>query len=188
MKPVPRSLLAPLIGLSLVGFACTPTSQVASPGGSAPQVTSQPTPVPGSHKDISVEVEGQVVKLTNGVAETEAAPGSASKVVTRYFGNEAAGDLDADGNADIAFVITQSRGGSGTFFYVVAALRTATGYTGTNAVLLGDRVAPQTTQVANGELTVTYADRKPGEPMTASPSVGVSKHLKVVAARLQIGR
>lgn len=188
MKPLRRSLLAPLIGFSLVAFACTPTSQVASPGGSTPQGTSQPTPAPGSHKDISVEIEGQVVKLANGVAETEAAPGSASKIVTRYFGNEAAGDLNADGNADIAFLITQSRGGSGTFFYVVAALRTATGYAGTNAVLLGDRIAPQTTQVANGELTVNYADRKPGEPMVASPSVGVSKYLKIVAGRLQVSR
>lgn len=185
-----RSLIAPLIGLGLVAFACAPTGQAASPGGVGPQGTPQPaaTPVPASHKDISVEVEGQVVKLLNGVAETEAAPGSASKIVTRYFGNEASGDLNADGNADIAFLITQSRGGSGTFFYVVAALRTATGYTGTNAVLLGDRVAPQTTQISAGELVVNYADRKPGDPMTASPSVGTSKYLKVVAGRLQASR
>lgn len=35
----------------------------------------------------------QTGKLENGVAETEAVPGSASKITTRYFGNELETDL-----------------------------------------------------------------------------------------------
>ena len=182
------SLIVPTALLGLATLACAPTSGTASPGG-AGAATTQPTPAPAaSHKDISVEIEGQVVTLVGGVAETAAAPGSATKMVTRYFGNEATGDLNGDGAADIAFLITRSGGGSGTFFYVVAALRTARGYTGTNAVLLGDRIAPQTTRIDGGELVVNYADRRPGEPMTTRPSVGVSKYLKVVGGRLQVVR
>ncbi|MDA0302560.1 MAG: hypothetical protein O2822_08540, partial [Chloroflexi bacterium] len=112
--------------------------------------------------------------------EVAAAPGS----TTRVFGNQATGDLDGDGQADVAFVLTQSPGGSGTFFYAAAALRTATGSRGTNAVLLGDRIAPQTTRIVDGLIEVNYAERKAGEPMTAQPSVGVTKRLRVVDGKL----
>ena len=127
---------------------------------------------------------GQPVTLVGGIARTQAAPGSASVITTRYFGNEASGDLNGDGIPDVAFILTQNTGGSGTFYYVVAALKTPTGYEGTSGVLLGDRIAPQTTQIKNGEIIVTYADRNPGEPMTAIPSLGISKYLKVEGSTL----
>ena len=94
------------------------------------------------------------------------------------------GDLNGDTTPDVAFILTQDSGGSGTFYYVVAALKTSDGYQGTNAVLLGDRVAPQTTEIKSGELIVSYADRKASEPLTAAPSVGVSKYLQVQGTML----
>ena len=135
-------------------------------------------------KNATYTIEGRSVTLTDGLSEVEAAPGSASKVTTRYFGNEAGGDLNGDGTSDVAFVLTQNMGGSGTFYYAVVALQTKNGYVGTNAVLLGDRVAPQTTEVRNGEVIANYAERRPGEPMTTRPSVGVSKYLRVVDGKL----
>jgi hypothetical protein len=69
--------------------------------------------------------------------------------------------------------------GTGTFYYVVASLQTPSGYTGTNAIFLGDRIAPQTTEIKNGEIIVNYADRKPTDPMSAQPTVGVSKYFKI---------
>ena len=134
---------------------------------------------PAGYLDGTYTIEGVNVTLVNGAASTPAAPGSASTIDTRYFGNEAEGDLNGDGVPDVAFLLTQSGGGSGTFYYVVAALATSNGHQGTNAVLLGDRIAPQTTEIRNGELIVNYADRAPGEPMTAQPSLGVSKYLTV---------
>ena len=92
--------------------------------------------------------------------------------------------LNGDKTEDIAFLITNSSGGSGTFYYVVAAVLEADGYRGTNAMLLGDRIAPQTTEFRNGEIIVNYADRKAGEPMTTPPSVGVSKYFKITNNRL----
>lgn len=62
---------------------------------------------------------------------------------------------------------------------MVAALQTETGYQGTNAVFLGDRIAPQSILIQNGQVVVNYADRKPGEPFTTAPSVGITKTLKV---------
>lgn len=132
-----------------------------------------------SFKDATYVIEGQPVVLVNGVATTSTASGSASKTVTQYFGNDATGDLNGDGLPDTAFVLTQNGGGSGTFYYIVVALRSGTGYVGTNAVLLGDRIAPQTTQIKDGMLVVNYADRNSDEPMSTQPSVGVTKYLKV---------
>jgi hypothetical protein len=132
-----------------------------------------------SYKNTSYIIEGVSVLLTNGVSELEGEPGSASKTTTRYFGNDAFGDLNGDGTEDVVFLLTQSGGGSGTFYYVVAALKTGAEYQGTNAVFLGDRIAPQTTEIHGKEIVVNYADRKPNEPMTARPSMGVSKYLKV---------
>lgn len=102
----------------------------------------------------------------------------------KYFGNDAFGDLNGDGKEDVAFLITQNSEGSGTFYYVVVALKNTNGYQVTNTLLLGDRIAPQTTEIQNGEIIVNYADRKPSEPMTAIPFVGVSKYFKVVSNKL----
>ena len=143
-----------------------------------------PTQSPQTPRDISVVIEDRAITLVNGESIAELVPGSASRMITRYFGNEATGDLNGDGMVDTAFLITSDSGGSGTFYYVVVALKIADSYQGTNAVLLGDRIAPQTTEIREGELIVNYADRKPGEPMTARPSVGVSKYFMVIGQTL----
>jgi hypothetical protein len=165
--------------------AATPGTKVtASPTVSTPASPTVKSGTAPEYASAAFEIEGRRVELVDGVAEVEAAPGSASKVTTRYFGNAATGDLNGDGTADAGFILTQSPGGSGTFYFAVAALRTADGWKGTNAVLLGDRIAPQSTQIENGTLIVNFAERLPGEPMTARPSVGVTKRLRVAGDRL----
>jgi hypothetical protein len=124
-------------------------------------------------------IEGKSVALKDGYSEEEIVSGSASKLVTRYFGNEVSSDFNGDGFSDIAFLLTQDSGGSGTFYYAAAALGSNDKCNGTNAVLLGDRIAPQTTEFKDGEIIVNYAERKSDDPMTTAPSVGVSKYLKV---------
>ncbi len=152
-----------------------------------PSATATGTPGPGpTPKDASYLIGSRYVTLKGGISEVEAAPGSASKVVTRYFGSEATGDLNGDGTADVVFLLTQNSGGSGTFFYVVAAVKTSTGWVGTNGVLLGDRVAPQPTQYRDGTAIVNYADRRAGEAMTERPSIGVSKTFKVLGGQLVV--
>jgi hypothetical protein len=150
------------------------------------------TAVAPDYKNIPYAIEGESVKLENGFAETAAAPGSASKVITRYFGNEVRTDLNADGREDIAFILTQDRGGSGTFFYAVGAVATDEGYIGSDGYFLGDRIAPQATSVSQNPVqknvvVFNYAERKPGEPMTASPSVGKSVYLKLDPVSMRWG-
>ena len=128
-------------------------------------------------------IDGQPVTLVNGKAEQEAAPGSAEKIVTQYFGNAVELDLNADGRPDSGFLLTQTTGGSGIFFYVAAATQNPDGtYQGTNAIFLGDRIAPQSTNVDPNnpvQFIVNYAERAPDEPMTTPPSRGVSRTFKL---------
>jgi hypothetical protein len=140
------------------------------------------------YKNAEYVIEGRRIKLNGGVAESEAAPGSASKIVTRYFGNEIEHDLNGDGRDDVVFLLTHETGGSGVFYYVVAALDTEQGYVGSHGLLLGDRIAPQTTEIGtNGVVTVNYADRAPGESFSTRPSVGKSIRLLLDAETLQFG-
>ena len=146
--------------------------------------------VADTHTNAEYVIEGNRVKLENGVNEMASAPGSASKTITRYFGNELRTDLNGDGREDIVFLITQEQGGSGTFFYAVAALNTERGYVGSDGYFLGDRVAPQSVNESPNPrhvdvIVVNYADRAPGEPMTAAPSVGKSAYLKIDPEAMQ---
>jgi hypothetical protein len=142
------------------------------------------TTTPETFKNLTYIIEGQQITLANGLSQISIASGSAEMQTTRYFGNVAAGDLTNSGRIGYAFLLTQDNGGSGTFFYLAAALLTDFGYRGTNALLLGDRIAPQSTEINNGIITVNYADRKPGEPFTTEPSVGVSRNFRIAAGSL----
>ncbi|MEK7530521.1 MAG: hypothetical protein AAB573_01525 [Patescibacteria group bacterium] len=111
----------------------------------------------------------------------------------RYFGNEVMGDIDGDGDEDVAFLITHDGGGSGTFYYLVGAINDGGTYHGTNAMLIGDRIAPQTTEFKmlsepyGARVIVNYADRQPTDPMTAQPSVGKSIYAKYDPATNDFG-
>lgn len=153
-------------------------------------VGNQPTTLPNVNqpsqnvfdgKNSTFEINGQSVTLKNGSSEIEIAPGSASKINTVYFGNEATGDLTGDGRPDTAFLVKQVTGGTGVFYYVVVAIKTETGFKTTNAFLIGDRIAPQTTQIniSAKELYINFAERKPGEPMVTQPSVGATLILQI---------
>mgnify|MGYP003393131428 CR=1 FL=1 len=147
-----------------------------------------PLSVVSNYKDATYVIENREIKLTGGKSEIEVAPDSASKIVTQYFGNEAKGDLNGDGTKDVVFLLTQQGGGSGTFYYVAAALKEGEGYKGTNALLIGDRVAPQTTEIRGNQIIVNYAGPAPGAPMTAALDVGVTKYYKIEGGALLEGK
>ena len=134
-------------------------------------------------KNATYIIEGKEVVLIDGVSETVAASGSVSKITTRYFGNEARTDLNDDGREDGVFLLTRETGGTGTFFYAVAALHTEAGWIGSHAYFIGDRIAPQSTEVSQNPdhqnvIVVNYADREADQSVSERPSVGKSVWLK----------
>ncbi|UCG04766.1 MAG: hypothetical protein JSV83_12625 [Desulfobacterales bacterium] len=133
-------------------------------------------------------IEKQAVPLVNGRAEFQAAPGSAIKVSTEVFGKPTYGDLNHDGRDDAALFLVHDPGGSGTFYYVAAAIATNDSYRGTNAVLLGDRIFPRTIHIRNGVIVVEFDDRNPDQPMAAAPSIGKTKYLTLKEGHLEVNK
>jgi len=189
MRP-PFLYILPLIAALVIGIAIA-SFVIDKP---AAENTEQPAAVAGAadYKNAEYLIDGRKIRLIDGFAEESAAPDSASKITTRYFGNELKTDLNNDGREDIVFLLIRETGGSGTFFYAVAALNTENGWLGSDGYLLGDRIAPQTTNLSpnprhKNVIVVNYADRAEGEPMTARPSVGKSVYLKLNAETMQWG-
>lgn len=124
------------------------------------------------YKNLTYQIDGRAIKLTDGYASVPAAPNATAALVTQYYGNEFTKDLNGDGTADTVFIVTQSGSGSGTFYYVVAAVSAATSTLGSHAYLLGDRIVPQSITSGPGAVVVvTYTDRRPSDPFTAQPTV-----------------
>jgi hypothetical protein len=121
-------------------------------------------------------IEGSEIPLNNGRFEMPAAPGSAAMVTATVFDSPAYGDLDGGGDIDAAVILVYQTGGSGTFYYIAAAIKRADGYQGTNAILLGDRVIPQAVRIQNRVIIVDFMDRGPAEPMAATPTINVRKY------------
>ena len=113
---------------------------------------------------------------------------NSSELLTHYFGNEVHHDVNGDGTEDIVFLVRQYFADGKILYYVVAGLKVGDGYQGSEGMLLGDRIAPQTTEMReNNIVVVNYAVRKPGEKMTAQPSVGKTTMLKLDPTTLQWG-
>ena len=132
-------------------------------------------------KNATYVIDGKPVTLQNGKASVPAAPDSAEKITTQIFGEPSVGDLNGDGVSDYGMILERQSGGTGTFYYVAVALTNAstTEVSGLNTIFFGDRVAPQNVIVANEKILLNYADRNPDEPMSAEPSVGVSKYFQI---------
>jgi len=155
----------------LLAAACTPAGTAAS---GATATAGAPDP-----QNATYAIEKQTVTLANGRAEREAAPGSATKVVTTLADQRVTGDVDGDGRPDTVVILVQQPGGSGTFYYVAVLLNASGGATATPAVLLGDRIKVNALRLDGRIVVVDLLDRSAGQPLTASPSVSVTKRFSV---------
>lgn len=119
-------------------------------------------------------IDGKEFALIDGKAERESAPGSASKETLMIFGEPVYADFDNDGDNDAAVLLVHDGGGSGAFYYAALSILEGEAYKATNAMFLGDRIAPQTIEVRDGRAVFNYAERNAGEPMAVQPSIGKS--------------
>jgi hypothetical protein len=153
--------------------ACGQSSGAASSGAAAPDPS-----------NASFKIEKQTITLANGRSERPSAPGSASAAVT-ILDQKTTGDVDGDGRADSVVILVDQPGGSGSFSYVAALLNPSAGATATDAVMLGDRIKISSVRVDGRTIVVDILDRAPGQPMTASPGVAVTKRFVVDGGALK---
>ena len=164
-----------VILLSLSSLGCS-FDAMGNNGGSGPQ----------SPLNCSYNIEAEEIALTNGRYSKEIVPNSATKTSVMVLGEPVYGDLDQDGIEDAAVLLVYQSGGSGTFYYVAAALKKAGTFQGSNAVLLGDRIADPGIVISNGQLSAHYKIRLANEPMSAVPSITTSKILVINNRRLKV--
>jgi hypothetical protein len=121
--------------------------------------------------NLVVTIEDRTFTMSNGFAARQAVPGSATQDTIRVIGEPALGDVDRDGHRDAALLIENDPGGSGRFYYAVLAVNESGSFRATNALLLGDRIAPLTVDFLDWRFVYNYLDRRSGESMTTPPSV-----------------
>ena len=126
---------------------------------------------PSSAENLTVTIDQQTFVMKDGVAEQDAAPGSAARNTLRVVGEPVTGDADGDGKPDTAMLLQNSPGGSGTFYYAVLAVNDGAGYHASNVLPLGDRIIPKTIDFTDGRFVYRFLERKPDEPMAAEPTV-----------------
>lgn len=151
----------------------------AEPQSQVPQPPKEETPP----YNTTYLIDGESITLSRGKAEEAAAPGSAEMVLWELVEQPVSGHLNGDDKWDAAMILRRSGAGSGVFYYAVAAIFTPEGPETVEGFPLGDRIVPQSILVDKGHAVVTYLDRAPGEPMTAPPSVPVTKMLMAEGGR-----
>jgi hypothetical protein len=113
----------------------------------------------------------QAISMVEGAFASPSAPGSATMIRASMFGRPVEGDLDNDGDDDAVVVIVYEPGGSGTFYYLAAAINQNGRYRGSRAYLLGDRVIVQLIKIQQDVVLAHYLGRGSTEPMSAPPTI-----------------
>ncbi|MCX6784784.1 MAG: hypothetical protein NTV81_02505 [Candidatus Komeilibacteria bacterium] len=128
--------------------------------------------------------DGSSVGRSGPKCEFTACPSEALSGYTK-FGNDVSGDFNNDGLTDAAYLVTKQPGGSGTFYYLAVVLKNQSEDQILVSEVIGDRIAPQTTEFKDGMIIVNYADRKADEPFSVKPSIGLSKYYKIIDGQLR---
>lgn len=116
-------------------------------------------------------IDGVLYTLINGELEQ---PIEESSEVNKFklLDFKATGDLNKDGLDDIAVVITNDAGGSGTFYYL--AIFTSGNPVIENTYNIGDRIKVEDLKFADNKFQVTYLDRDPEADMASEPSIEIT--------------
>ena len=116
-------------------------------------------------------IDGILYTLVNGELEQ---PIEESTAVNKFklLEFKATGDLNKDGADDVAVVLTNDAGGTGTFYYL--SIFTSGTPVVENTYNFGDRVVVKDLTFTDGKFQVTYLDRSPDQDMASEPSFEIT--------------
>ncbi|MDQ5893099.1 MAG: hypothetical protein QG640_110 [Patescibacteria group bacterium] len=106
------------------------------------------------------QVNGTAAMVNNPTVDyfTASVVNSVPRIPKQYFGNEALGDLNADGRDDVAFIIRREDDDRGVLYYLTTALASENGRQGTNLIFLGEKIQPENIMIENGIISIAYTD------------------------------
>lgn len=124
-------------------------------------------------------IEKETVTLRDGHMR-EKIPGTTAVIITEVIRRPVYAELTGDGIKEAVSIVMQHTGGTGSFYYLVAA-----GSDGPiESYFLGDRINIVSLKVLKDTITVQYLDRSHAQPMAMKPSVRNSKDFKLIDNRL----
>ena len=145
---------------------------------SDPVTTDAPPPVTSVESDpigwedlehLTVEIDGEVVRLEGGRATVSY--GGASASIFTLQNRVAQGDLDGDGDEDVVAHIIEQSPGTGVFHLVVPVLDDGGAAMALPPIFVGDRIVMDAITVRDGLIEVSLFDRAEDEPFTV-----ISRH------------
>jgi hypothetical protein len=93
------------------------------------------------------------------------ADGASRPIVTMLDSPRASGDLDGDGIAEEAVILTAQSGGSGTFVYLAVLAEGVNAADNLATVYVGDRVRVIELDIDSGVISAKVVGFAPGDPM-----------------------
>lgn len=118
------------------------------------------------------------ITLSAGRDERTVVSGSALTEEIVLLDKFAYGDVNRDSKEDTVLLLARYGAGSGVFIYAAAFISGPVTYRGSEAIFIGDRIAPQSISInQRGIVTVKYLDRALDESFAAEPTVPASKQL-----------
>ncbi|MFZ2049146.1 MAG: hypothetical protein WAV25_02535 [Minisyncoccia bacterium] len=169
MKTLLKIVVVVLIVLG-IWFLYNKTSKAPT----ATDVTNQALLTHPDPSNATFDFEDGALTLKDGVNEKQVDKSSAV-VETSLTDIVGFGDLNNDKKEDAVVVLVQDGAGSGLFVYIAGFVSAPLKYFGTNAIFVGDRVEPKTITIKNGLISLTYLDRRTNEPMSAEPTLSITK-------------
>ncbi len=158
-----------LCALSLIGVFKT---HFSSPNNIDPEnISSDP-------KNISYSIEGVDFFLNQGVAEKGNVLSASLTQKVSVVGEPIFGDINHTSDNDAVVILTHEPGGSGTFYYVSAAIFRDGKYVSTNTLFIGDRIKIQNIEFADQEFIVHYLDRRLDQDFSEVPMLAKSFRVK----------
>lgn len=103
------------------------------------------------------------VTLEHGEFRAPAAPRSASEIIIRLTDKRVFGVLN--GRPAAGVIVATSTGGTGTFYELALLSKMVQGWTNTDTVLLGDRVAVHSIAIEGSSIVITMTKHGPRDPL-----------------------
>lgn len=124
-------------------------------------------------------IEKEKVTLRDGHVR-EKIPGTTAVIISEIIRRPVYADLTGDGSKEAVSVVMQHTGGSGTFYYLLAAARDRL----IESCFLGDRINITSLKIIKDIITVEFFDRRETQPMATKPSLRARMDFKLLDDRL----